>query len=60
MSDYEMNWQSDMYREKYELLNARVQEFERFINDPTLLSFHIINQVVRTKFDELFALPARD
>ncbi len=55
-----MNWQSDMYREKYELLNARVQEFERFINDPTLLSFHIINQVVRTKFDELFALPARD
>lgn len=54
MNDYEMNWQADSYREKYELLNSRVQEFDRFLNDPMMLSFHIVSQAVKGKFDELF------
>lgn len=54
MTNYEMNWQADSYREKYELLNAKVQEFNRYLNDPALLSFHIVNQAVKGKFDELF------
>lgn len=58
MNDYEMNWQSDMYREKYELLNARVQMFYSWLNDPVISSFFITN-LVKDEYEKLFALPAR-
>lgn len=54
MTDYEMNWQADAYREKYELLNAKVKYFEEYLKSPVLQSFFIVNQTVTLKFDQVF------
>lgn len=54
MTDYEMNWQAESAKEELELLKAKIKEFDRFLNDPVMLSFFIINQVIKGKFDELF------
>jgi hypothetical protein len=59
MTDYEMNWQSNEYREKYELLNARVQAFKNYLDDPVNRSFYAV-QTVRMMFYDLFDVPERD
>lgn len=59
MNDYEMNWQAEASQQKYELLNARVQQFYAWLNDPVISSFFIIN-VVKDEYEKVFALPARD
>lgn len=53
MTDYEMNWQANEYREKYELLNARVQAFKAYLDDPVMQSFYAV-QTARMKFNDLF------
>lgn len=54
MTDYEMNWQADSAKEELELLKAKIKEFGEYINSPILYSFHIVNQTVAVKFNELF------
>lgn len=54
MSEYDINWQAESAQEELELLKTKIKEFGEYINSPVLYSFHIINQTVAVKFNELF------